>query len=85
MSSIPAKAPKGDILFIFDNEQMVGKTWNIRPQKKMKSSVITTVSVAHLESESTVESDSSCHPKVWFTRERAEDISRRYGYSDTCK
>lgn len=77
LSNIPAnplKCPPGDVLFVFDNEQIVGKTWNIKPQNKVKSSVITTVAVAQLKDEITYECNESLHPGRWFTHEKVTEI-----------
>ncbi|MEW8547705.1 MAG: hypothetical protein AB2693_29710 [Candidatus Thiodiazotropha sp.] len=74
MSSIPTPFPKGDTLVVFDNEQVIGKTWNIRPQNKIKTSIITTVAAAQLDKENIVEQDSNCHPKTWFTQAQTENV-----------
>ena len=35
-SSREAKCPDGDVIFMFDNEQIVGKSWNISADNKVK-------------------------------------------------
>ena len=72
--SEPKNVPKGDILFAFDNEQVIGKTWNIKPNNKIKTSIITTVAAFELQTEKQLQSDFELHPSSWFTQKRVSDV-----------
>lgn len=63
--------PPGDAVYIFDNEQTVGKTWNIAPNNKVKCSVITNVAAASLGNSMKYQSRKELHPSQWFTEARA--------------
>ena len=74
ISSKPPTVPDGDALFVFDNEQIVGKTWNIKPQNKVKTSIITTVAAVQLDKEMRTENNPLLHPSRWFTQARVADV-----------
>jgi hypothetical protein len=57
--------PKGDVVFIIDNEQRVGRTWSIHPNNKVKVSVITNVAVAQVNPIIQVQDKEELHPKSW--------------------
>ena len=44
-----ADCPDGDVVFMFDNEQILGKSWSVTAQNKVKMSVITNVAVLKLK------------------------------------
>ena len=74
ISSKPPTVPDGDTLFVFDNEQIVGKTWNIKPQNKVRTSIITTVAAVQLDKEMRIENNPLLHPSRWFTQARVADV-----------
>ena len=57
-----------------DNEQIVGKTWNIKPQNKVNVSVITNVAAAQLTQETAYENRADLHPAQWYTKERVYEV-----------
>ncbi|XP_062597901.1 uncharacterized protein LOC134259320 [Saccostrea cucullata] len=65
--------PKGDVAFIFDNEQVIGKTWNINAQNKVKMSVITNVAVVQIPTSSPLQEMPEYSPKLWLTSERNDE------------
>ncbi|CAC5387316.1 unnamed protein product [Mytilus coruscus] len=62
-NSKPRTPPNGDAVYVFDNEQVVGKTWTIKPNNKSKSSVITNIAVAGLDENLSVQANKDLHPK----------------------
>ncbi|CAG2242694.1 unnamed protein product [Mytilus edulis] len=78
LGNIPSEAnisPAGDILLVFDNEQIIGKTWNIKPNNKIKTSIITTVASIQLQNEKySLQKDHQFHPASWFTKDRVNDV-----------
>lgn len=69
-STSPA-IPPGDAVFMFDNEQVIGKTWFVKPNNKVKSSVITNVAAASLNTEMLYQGKAEYHPARWFIGERS--------------
>jgi hypothetical protein len=73
--------PQHDCIVAFDNDQIVGKTWNVRANNKVNVSVVT--SMCAVEFESKQQFDHSIHPKLWFKysdfTERLLDIRNREG------
>ena len=71
-----AECPTGDLVFMFDNEQVIGKSWSVTAKNKVKMSVITNVAVLQLK-----DNNSSCiqqiehlMPGQWLTAEGKQDI-----------
>ncbi|XP_060595290.1 uncharacterized protein LOC132749514 isoform X1 [Ruditapes philippinarum] len=52
--TVPAVCPEGDLLNVFDNEQIIGKSYTIKPSNKQKISVITNKGVVSLQSSESV-------------------------------
>jgi hypothetical protein len=44
------QCPDGDLIAVVDNEQVVGKTWTIKPDNRVSVSVITNITVLPLTS-----------------------------------
>ena len=61
--------PKGDTLYVFDNEQRVGKTWSVKPNNKVKASVITNVAAVTLNEDLQYQAKRELHPSQWLTEE----------------
>ncbi len=74
LSTKAIECPEGDVIFSFDNEQMVAKTWSVVPDNKSAVSVVTNVCGAIVNKATTVTNDESLHPKNWFTTERNENV-----------
>lgn len=72
-NSKPPTPPNGDAVYVFDNEQVVGKTWTIKPNNKSKSSVITNIAVAGLDENLSVQTNKDLHPKEWFCENKSVD------------
>ena len=68
-----ADCPDGDVVFMFDNEQVIGKSWSVTAKNKVKMSIITNVAVLKLEASSyqTVE---HLMPGQWLTSEGKEGV-----------
>ena len=71
-----AECPAGDVVFMFDNEQVIGKSWSVTAKNKVKMSVITNVAVLQLKN-----NNSSClqqiehlMPGQWLTAEGKQDV-----------
>ena len=64
--STPLKCPDGDIIVMFDNNQIVGKTWTIKPNNKVHVSVVTNVGAVILNREAVYECQKELHPRKWF-------------------
>ena len=72
ISSEKQIGPSGDAVYMFDNEQVVGRTWSIKPNNKVNCSVITTVAAAGLNESLELQSNKELHPSNWFNRVKAE-------------
>ena len=67
-ANVPLKCPPGDLVVMFDNEEIVGKTWSIKPNNKLNMSIITNVAAVPLTSNTTLQDRSDLHPRKWLTR-----------------
>ena len=63
------QCPTGDIVIMFDNEQIIGRTWSIKPQSKIKTSIITNVAALPLTAETSLQKRSDLHPRKWLNDE----------------
>ncbi len=68
------KCPDGDIVAMFDNEQILMRSWNIKPNNTFKSSVITNISAVALDPDSTLQKEKVYHPKSWFKVKGNENV-----------
>ena len=68
-----ADCPDGDVVFMFDNEQVIGKSWSVTAQNKVKMSVITNVAVLKLENSNNQQIEHFM-PGYWLTSEGKEGI-----------
>ena len=62
-ASAPPVCPETDLICMFDNKQFIGRSWNIRPRKKVKVSVVTTITAVPLNNKTEVQSKMQLHPK----------------------
>lgn len=74
--------PDGDVMFILDNEQCVGKSWSLKVNNKVKMSVITNIAVAQLESVPKVQTEDTLHPRKWHKVVDNEDVVSDMAESD---
>jgi len=71
------KCPEGDLIAMFDNEQIIGRSWNIQPRNKVKMSITTNVLVVPLNSKSTIQNRTDLHPNKWMATTRNENAIQR--------
>ena len=69
-----AKCPDGDVVFMFDNEQVIGKTWNVTANNKVKMSIITNIAAVNLGNTQYLQGKEDLHPKNWLSSENKEDL-----------
>ena len=69
-----ALCPPGDVIFMFDNEQVVGKSWSVTAKNKVKMSVITNVAVMQLETAKNIQQVQHLMPGQWLTSEGKKDV-----------
>ena len=62
-------APEGDLGVAFDNNQVLGKRWQVSPLVKSQSSVITNKMFVQLESDGVLQKNEMMKPGQWFTLE----------------
>ena len=60
------ECPSGDIVIMFDNEQVVGKSWTVRPNNKVKVSIVTNVAAMSLDPSGTLQQNATISPGAWF-------------------
>ena len=58
--------PSGDVKYMFDNSQKIGKTWQLMAYSKQPSSVVTCHAVAKLGGGTSLQNDSQLSPRKWF-------------------
>ncbi|KAH3737424.1 hypothetical protein DPMN_044017 [Dreissena polymorpha] len=79
--SIPLPFPKDNCIVVFDNDQIIGKSWYIKADNKVNASIVT--SFCAVEFNSRLQFDKSLHPKVWFKysdyKEKLAEIRNREG------
>ena len=74
-SSREAKCPDGYVIFMFDNEQVVGKSWNITADNKVKMSIVTNVAVVHVDPQmNNLQRDRNLMPGKWLSAEDQEEL-----------
>lgn len=72
--STPTEGPEGEAVYVFDNEQIIGKTWNIKPNNKVKCSIVTTVVAAQLSKDISFQQKQQFHPASWLTKEEVTKV-----------
>ena len=70
----PPVAPEGDIAVAFDNNQVLGKRWQVSPLAKCQSSVITNKMFVQLEPQGLVETKDDLMPGQWFTVDKMKEF-----------
>jgi hypothetical protein len=74
--------PDGDLVIMFDNEQIVGKTWSIKPDNRVKVSIITNIAALPLSESTTLQSKKDLHPVKWLKVEGNESIPQAMASPD---
>jgi hypothetical protein len=64
-SKIPI-CPEGDIVYVFDNDQVIGKTYYIQPNSKVKSSVITNCAWIIIDEHGELQKRPDLMPRNWL-------------------
>ena len=79
--SDPLPFPDRDCIVAFDNDQVIGKSWYIKTDNKVNSSIVT--SFCAVEFETSLQYDSKFHPKIWFKysdfQEKLANVRNRDG------
>ena len=74
----PLNCPSGDIAITFDNTQVIGKCYTLKPNSKIDMSVITNVIAIQLDEMGTLQSDPGLMPRNWLfcdgLKEKIEEI-----------
>ncbi|KAJ8030711.1 hypothetical protein HOLleu_27195 [Holothuria leucospilota] len=65
LSMDPLPTPRGDCLVAFDNDQVIGKSYNVRENNKVKTSIVTSVCVAEVDPDGKLQNESSLRPSCW--------------------
>ena len=63
----------GDVVWMFDNEQVVGRSWNIQADNKVTASVMTNVAVANIYPNTALQGKENLMPGRWLTTKDNED------------
>ncbi|KAJ8022554.1 hypothetical protein HOLleu_37485 [Holothuria leucospilota] len=58
--------PVGDCLCAFDNDQVVGKTYHVRANSKVRVSVITSICMAEVDLHGELQKKSELKPSAWY-------------------
>ena len=75
-----ADCPDGDVIFMFDNEQVIGKSWNVTANNKVKMSCITNVAVVKVTNNKDIQKNENLKPGNWLTTNEHQNI-----ISDMCE
>ncbi|CAC5361841.1 unnamed protein product [Mytilus coruscus] len=76
-----SKCPVCDVIFVFDNEQVIGRSWN-NANNKVKMSVITNVVAIEVTENKNLQQNESLTPGKWITSEEKESIIESMCQSD---
>ena len=55
-----------DIVIGFDKDQVVGKTYTVQPNNKVRSSVVTTTAFIQLDATGALQTNENFSPGVWL-------------------
>ncbi|XP_041477204.1 uncharacterized protein LOC121425250 [Lytechinus variegatus] len=69
----PHTFPDGDVLVAFDNDQVIGKTYHVRHNNKVKTSVVTSVCIAEVSPTGTLQADNELKHGHWQTAQRLKE------------
>ena len=69
-----AQLPSSDLAVAFDNDQVIGKSWHVRPNNKVSSSVVTSTLVASIDG--TVQNDRNLMPGGWMSSKQLCDFEQ---------
>ncbi|XP_060601916.1 uncharacterized protein LOC132755133 [Ruditapes philippinarum] len=65
-ASTPVEFPKGLVRTVFDNEQVIGKTYRIKADSKVPTSIVTSHLYICIDPESTIQNDEKFAPSNWL-------------------
>ena len=63
----------GNLVFVFDNNHVIGKSYHAKPNNKVSNSVITSVAAVNLE-DTQLQNNAAIKPGVWAHDTQLEDI-----------
>ena len=73
----PPICPPGDLVVMFDNEQIVGKTWSIKPHNKVEESIITNIAAVSLSEKTESQKQRDIHPRKWLSVQKNQETVAR--------
>ena len=69
-------APEGDILNVFDNDQVIGKTFTVKPNNKVNMSIITNRAWIPIDASSNLQGKEDFMPGKWMGEENQESFQQ---------
>ena len=76
LAAAPPSCPSGDIINIFDNDQVVGKTYTVQPLNRVKASVITNRAWIQSDPTGILQANRDFMPGEWLGSENVEEIRK---------
>ena len=65
-STSPVAFPVFDSKVAFDNDQVVGRSWQVRTDNKVNAIIVTSACVTPLQQQSFHQFNTALHPRNWF-------------------
>lgn len=62
----PLQFPDGDCVLIFDNNKVIGRSWNIKVNHKTKLSVVTTICQLQYDGYHNIQRQPQLNPYLWL-------------------
>ncbi|CAC5420400.1 unnamed protein product [Mytilus coruscus] len=84
-SSHPTELPSCDLMNVFDNEQVIGKTWSIKPKNKIAISIITNKAFMELQSPESLQKKADLKPekKLQLPKIKKDDKAENVNENET--
>ncbi|VDH92360.1 Hypothetical predicted protein [Mytilus galloprovincialis] len=76
-SSEAQPLPSSDLMNVFDNEQVIGKTWSIKPRNKIAISIITNKAFMALPAEETLQTKAEFKPEKTLKFDIESNLGRK--------
>ena len=67
---------------VFDNEQVVGKTWSVRPDQTVPMSIVTTHDTIVLDDDEALQCNGSLQPSKWLFQQPTTDQREYFLYNE---
>ena len=74
LATLPPTCPDGDIITVFDNDQVIGRTWKVRPDNKVSSSVITNIAWIVVQPDGHLQTETAFLPGKWLGPDNDEKV-----------